>query len=211
MIERLSDELEIPLRGRNALYTAAGFAPVHQERSWRELGPAAEALATLLRAHEPYPAVAIDVQWNVIESNAAMGRFLAGVPQALAGPPLNMLRATLHPDGLAGALIDPDQWRANALRRVRRQWERTADTGVAELLSELESYPGAPETSEESDDVVVPLRMTTESGVLSLPYTVTVFGAPRDVTLDEIAIETMLPADEATRRVLTAMAAGDRR
>ncbi|BDH58015.1 hypothetical protein MTP03_29540 [Tsukamurella sp. PLM1] len=141
MIERLADELDIPLRERNGLYVAAGFAPVHAERAWRDLGPAAEALTALLRAHEPYPAVAIDVRWNVVEANAAMRRFLDLVPRAVAGPPLNMLRATLHPDGLAGCLISPDRWRANALRRARRQLDRTADEELAALILELESYP----------------------------------------------------------------------
>ncbi|KXP04384.1 helix-turn-helix domain-containing protein [Tsukamurella tyrosinosolvens] len=210
MIERLAEELEIPLRERNGLYVAAGFAPVHAERPWRELGAAAEALSALLRAHEPYPAVAIDVRWNVVDANAAMRRFLDPVPPAVAGPPLNMLRATLHPDGLAGSLIAPHHWRANALRRARRQLDRTADQELAELIAELETYPipegATPVPPPPAEDIVVPLRVDTEAGVLSLLYTVTVFGAPRDVTLDEIAIETMLPADGATRRILAAMA-----
>lgn len=209
MIERLCEELDIPLRERNSLYLAAGFAPVHGENAWQDLGPVRVALDTLLRAHDPYPAVAVNTRWNVLEANPAMRRFLDQVPQAVAGPPLNMLRATLHPDGLAGTLLNPAQWRANALRRVRRQLERTADPKLAELLAELESYPAPtdapPPDPSPGDDIVTPMRMATESGEFSLLYTVTVFGSPRDVTLDEIAIETFLPADEFTRNALATM------
>jgi transcriptional regulator with XRE-family HTH domain len=208
MIERLCDELDVPLRERNAFYLAAGLAPVHRERPLVDLGAARVAVEAVLGGHEPNPAVAVNARWEVLAANRAMTRFLADVPAQLAGPPLNMLRATMHPDGLAGRLRNPAQWRAHALRRVRRQLERTADPGLADLLGELESYPAPPVTdgaATASSEIVVPMRLATEDGELSLLYAVTVFGSPRDVTLDEIAIETFFPADDATREALQAL------
>lgn len=210
MIERLCDELDVPLRERNQFHLAAGLAPPHRERPLTELGPARAAVTAVLAGHEPNPAVAVNARWELLDANQAMRRFLAAVPSELAGPPLNMMRATLHPDGLARQLRNPGPWRANALRRIRRQLDRTADPELAALLAEIRGYPppagdGLDEDAR-SDDIVVPMRLATEAGELSLLYAVTLFGSPRDVTLDEIAIETFFPADDATRRVLTTMA-----
>ena len=210
MIERLSDELDVPLRDRNAIYLAAGFAPVHRERALAELGPARAAVEAVLRGHEPNPSVAVNARWELLAANAAMERFLAAIPSELRAPPLNMMRVTLHPAGLAGRLVDAARWRASALRRVRRQLERVADPVLADLLAELESYPAPPtgesDTPAEIDDIVTPMRLAAEGGELSFLYAVTVFGSPRDVTLDEIAIETFFPADDLTREALAAMA-----
>ncbi|WP_154795284.1 helix-turn-helix domain-containing protein [Occultella kanbiaonis] len=211
MIERLCDELEVPLRERNAFHLAAGLAPVHRERPFAELGAARLAVEAVLAGHDPNPAVAVDSHWDLLAANVAMRRFLADIPAELAGPPLNMLRATMHPDGLASRLRNPAQWRAHVLRRVRRQWERTGDPALADLLTELESYPAPPpggDVETPGADIAVPMLLATEFGDLALLYAVTVFGSPRDVTLDEIAIETFFPADEATRRILAAAAAG---
>lgn len=209
MIERICTALEVPLRERNRAHLAAGFAPQHTEHAPSDLGAVTVALESLLHAHEPYPAVAIDVCWDVVAANAAMHRFLGLIPEAVAGPPLNMLRATLHPDGLLAHLRNPEQWRANALRRVRRQLDRTADPRLRDLLTELRSYPGSDTDREPpvAEEIVVPMRMTIDGADLALLYTVTVFGAPRDITVDEIAIETFLPADDATRELLVTMAA----
>jgi len=210
MIERLCDELDVPLRERNALYLAAGLAPEHHERPLVDLGAARAAVESVLRGHEPNPAVAVNARWDLLAANRAMTRFLADVPAELTGPPLNMLRVTMHPDGLAVRLHNPGQWRGHALRRVRRQLERTADPALAELLGELESYPTPSATDDApraASEIVVPMRLATENGVLSLLYAVTVFGSPRDVTLDEIAIETFFPADDATREALQALSA----
>ena len=209
IIERLCDELDVPLRERNAFYLAAGFAPVHRERPLVDLGAARAAVEAVLNGHEPNPSAAVSTRWDLLAANQAMTRFLNGVPDKLAGPPLNMLRVTMHPDGLSGRLRNPAQWRAHTLRRLRRQLDRTADPMLADLLSELESYP-VPATSGEAatweDGIVTPMRLATEAGELSLLYAVTVFGSPRDITLDEIAIETFFPADEATRTALYALA-----
>ncbi|WP_406858904.1 helix-turn-helix transcriptional regulator [Streptomyces sp. HUAS MG47] len=210
MIRRLCDELDVPLRERNALYLAGGFAPVHAERALADLGAARAAVEAVLTGHEPNPALAVDVRWELLAANRAMGVFLGDVPESLTRPRFNVLRATLHPDGLAGRIRNLAQWRAHVLRRVRRQLDRTPDAGLAELLAELESYPATGAEGEAGGaehDLVVPLRMATDYGELALLYTTTVFGSPRDVTLDEIAIETFFPADAGTAALLRAVTA----
>ncbi|MEP9382233.1 helix-turn-helix transcriptional regulator [Nocardioides sp. KR10-350] len=206
MIERLCDELDVPLRERNALYLAAGYAPVHRERPLTDLGAVRAAVDAVLAGLAPNPAVAVDVRWDLLAANDAALTFLGDVPASLAGPPFNVLRATLHPDGLASRVRDLPRWRAHVLRRVRRQVERTADAGLTALLAEIEGYPapgGVPEPpAGPTDELVVPLELATPYGDLAFCYATTVFGSPRDVTLDEIAIETFFPADEATAEVL---------
>lgn len=209
MIERLCEELDVPLRERNALYLAAGFAPVHPERPFTDLGVARAAVGAVLAGHEPNPALAVNVRWELLAANRAMAMFLRGVPDELRTPRVNVLRVTLHPDGLSRRIVNLAQWRAHVLRRVRRQLARTAAEGLAELLAELESYPApgpAAGAAAPAEDLVVPLRFTTEHGELALLYTMTMFGSPRDVTLDEISIETFFPADAATAELLRAMA-----
>lgn len=204
MIGRLCDELDVPLRERNALYLAAGFAPVHAESALADLGAARAAVEAVLNGHEPNPALAVNVRWELLAANRAMGVFLGDAVGEPAWSPFNVLKATLHPDGLSRRIRNLAQWRAHVLRRVRRQLERTSAAGLAELLAELESYPvpegdaAEPSPYGAADDLVVPLRLSSEYGELALLYTTTVFGSPRDVTLDEIAIETFFPADPRT-------------
>jgi transcriptional regulator with XRE-family HTH domain len=206
MIERICDELDVPLRERNRLYLAAGFAPVHPERPFANLGAAQDAVRAVLTGMEPNPAVAVNVRWELLAANDAMRTFLSGLPAELAEPPLNMLRVTLHPDGLAPQVRNLAQWRTHVLRRVRRQLERTAADGLAELLAELESYGAAGPAGRADHDLVVPLQMTTPYGDLTFLYAVTVFGSPRDITLDEIAIETFFPADAPTTQIIRSLA-----
>ena len=205
MIARICDELDVPLRERNRFYLAAGFAPVHPE-----LGAAQDAVRAVLTGSEPNPAVAVNVRWDLLAANHPMRTFLGVLPAELARPPVNMLRATLHPDGLAPRILNLQQWRTHVLRRVRRQLERTAADGLSELLTELEGYgaPGssATPTGHVDHDLVIPLRMATPYGDLALLYAATVFGSPRDVTLDEIAIETFFPADASTAHILRSLA-----
>lgn len=207
VIGRLCDELDVPLRERNRFYLAAGFAPVHEERPLADLGAAQTAVESLLAAHEPYPAMAVNVRWELLAANASAAAFLGDVAPSLREEPLNVLRATLHPEGLASRLRNYTQWRAHTVCRVRRQMERTAALGLADLLAEIEAYPvpaGAVDPVGDTSDLVVPMVLATDAGDLTLLYSLTVFGAARDVTLDEIAIETFFPADEATRRLLSA-------
>lgn len=205
MVARLCAELEVPLRDRNTLLLAAGFAPDHTERPLDDLGPVREAVQAVLDGHDPNPAVAVNARWEVLASNRAMTTMLSGLPRSIAGPPLNILRATLHPDGMLGQLHDPARWRDDALRRARRQHEHTADAGLEALIAEIEQYPipqSGVDHDGQADDLVMPMRLSTPLGELSLLYAVTVFGSPRDITTDELAIETFFPADEATRALL---------
>lgn len=211
MIERLCEELEVPLRERNRLYLAAGFAPVYQERPLDDLGVARSAVEAVLTAHEPYPACAVDVRWDMVATNRPMELFLAPLSDALRRPRLNMLRATLHPDGLAAQVRNYTQWRAHVVLRVRRQLDRTAAEGLVELLEEVEGYPAPAGVEVEAQAVtagalpVLPLLLRTSLGDLSFLYVLSVIGAPRDVTVDEIAVEAMFPADDATREALLAI------
>jgi len=207
MLERICDELDVPLRERNRLYLAAGFAPVHRERPLADLGAAQAAVQAVLTGMEPNPAAAVNVRWDLLATNHAMQTFLSLLPPAFATPPVNMLRATLHPDGLAPMVRNLDQWRAHVVRRVRRQLDRTAADGLPALLAELESYGTRPASSTGTSDLVVPLELDTPYGDLQFLYTATVFGSPRDVTLDEIAIETFFPADTFTADALRSLAA----
>jgi transcriptional regulator with XRE-family HTH domain len=205
MIGRLCDELEVPLRDRNGLYLAGGFAPVHEERPLDHIRFARAAVDAVLTGHEPYPAVAVDARWDLVSANRAMTGLLDAVPDALRAPRINMLRAALHPDGLAAQLRNYEQWRAHVVRRIRRQLERTAARGLTELLAEINGYPVPPGAAAGTDDTVdalVPMVLATEFGELRLSYVLSVFGAPRDVTIDEIAIESFFPADAATQKIL---------
>lgn len=208
MIEKICEELEVPLRERNAFYLAAGFAPVHAERPLADLGAVREAVGAVLGGHGSNPALAVNVRWELLAANAAAEFFFGEVAPALREPPVNVLRATLHPDGLAPQLRNYRQWREHVVRRVRRQLDRTAAAGLAELLAEIESFPvpdGAEDVGESYGDLVVPMLLRTPYGDLSLLYATTVFGSPRDVTLDEIAIETFFPADPPTRQLLRSL------
>ncbi|MDF1605803.1 helix-turn-helix transcriptional regulator [Nocardioides sp. YIM 152315] len=202
MIERLCNELDVPLRERNALHLAAGFAPAYPERPLADLGVARTAIETVLAGHEPSPALAVNVRWELLSANRAMRLFLDDLAADLLEPPINVLRATLHPEGLAPRIRNYEEWRTHAVRRVRRQLERTAADGLADLLSEIEAYPVPPSSepgaSVSHNDLVAPMRLATDDGELAFHYALTVFGAARDVTLDEIAIETFFPADDAT-------------
>lgn len=208
MVLMLAEQLGVPLRERNRLLVAAGYAPVFPERPLDDpaLEAARRAVERVLRAHEPYPALAVDRHWSLLAANRAVTPLLAGAAPWLLQPPVNVLRLSLHPDGLASRLVNFQQWRAHALERLHRQVAVSADPVLAQLLEELRSYPqstaaprppgvaGAPE----SHDVFVPLQLATDDGVLSLISTTTVFGTPVDVTVAEIALECFFPADAAT-------------
>ncbi len=214
VILRLAEELAVPLRGRNALLVAGGFAPLHPERPLEapDMTPARDAVERILRAHEPYPALAIDRHWTMVAANRAVGVFLDGVAPALLDPPVNALRLTLHPDGLAPRIDNLGEWRAHLLHRLSCQVDQTADPDLADLLDELAAYPSraSREPAAIRTGIVVPLQVRTAGGeCLSFLSTTTVFGTPADVTLEEIALESLFPADDATRRILSAMPLGD--
>lgn len=211
MVLRLAEQLEVPLRERNDLLVAAGFAPLYPERSLEDpaLRQAREAVRLVLAGHEPYPALAVDRHWNLVAANQAVTPFFAGIAPALTQPPINVLRATFHPEGVAPRIANFTQWRTHMLQRVQRQVQRTADARLADLLAELRSFPepvnrgeDQPALGPDVPSMVVPLRLHTDQGVLTFLYTTTLFGTPLDITLEEIGIEAFFPADEATATAL---------
>lgn len=211
MVLRLAGELEVPLRERNAMLLAAGFAPVFGERSLddEEMAAARAAIGIVLEGHEPYPALAIDRYWNLIAANRAVGPLIASAAPHLLEPPVNVLRLSLHPDGLAGAILNLAEWRAHVLERLERQLQATADRQLGDLLAELRSFPATDGAAgpERLGAVLIPLRLATPAGELSLLTTTTVFGTPMDITLAELAIESFFPADAVTGERLRALAA----
>ena len=214
MVLRLAERLDVPLRERNALLVAAGYAPMYRERPLDDpaLAAARHAVQLILDSHEPYPALAIDRYWNLVAHNALVPHLLAGVPASLMQPPVNVLRLSLHPEGLAPRIVNIGQWRHHLFERLRQQIQATGDTKLQALEQELRSYPVPPDgdatrLSGEMLGIVVPLRFRTPAGVINLISTTTVFGSPVDVTLQELALETFFPADAFTGEVLRQLAA----
>jgi transcriptional regulator with XRE-family HTH domain len=210
MVLRLAEQLEVPLRDRNVILVAAGFAPHFPDRPLDDpaLAAARRAVDAILAAHEPCPALAVDRQWNVIAANRAVAPLLEGVAESLLAGPVNVMRLALHPEGLAPRIANLAEWRAHLIGRLRREIELTADAGLEILLAELSSYPAPPASDRRPVDfggVAVPLQLITPDGVLSLISTTTVFGTPVDVNLSELALETFFPADAATAEVLRRM------
>ena len=208
MILKFAEHLQVPLRERNVLLTAGGFAAVFPERSLDDaaLATARHAVELVLRGHEPYPAIAVDRHWTLVAANEAVAPLTAGIAPALLQPPTNVLRLSLHPDGLASRIVNYAEWRAHVIERVRRQLETTGDPVLAELLRELRQYPepssAPPRSTRDYAGVVVPFELRTDTGVLAFISTTTVFGTPVDITLSELAVESFFPADGATAEAL---------
>jgi transcriptional regulator with XRE-family HTH domain len=205
MVLKLAEHLHIPLRHRNRVLMAAGFAPVYRERdvSAPDMDAVRQALDKILAGHEPYPAVVVDRAWNLVAANKAAAMFIEDVPAHLLTEPINMLRLSLHPEGSARHLVNLPEVRAHLLAGLRRQAELSGDGVLAELHDELAAYrypgvdlnvvmlPGA-------SDILVPLRIRRGDTVLSMFTTIATFGTPVDVTVSELAIETFWPNDEQT-------------
>jgi transcriptional regulator with XRE-family HTH domain len=211
MVLHLAELLDVPLRERNTMLVSAGFAPVFPERPLDDpaLQVARRAIDLVLRGHEPFPAVAVDRHWALVAANRPAMSLMGGADPALMQPPINVLRLTLHPSGLAGRILNYTEWRLHVLARLRRQIAATADPILGELAAELESYPvpGSDGRAPRADaaefaGVVVPMRFQSEIGVLSLFSTITIFGTPVDITLSELGIEAFYPADTATAELL---------
>ena len=208
LLLRLGEHLDVPLRDRNALLLAAGLAPAFPERGLADppMAVVADAIARILAAYEPCPALVVDRHWELVDANAAVARLTAGCAPALLEPPCNVLRLCLHPDGLAPRITTLGEWRAHLLARLRHQIAATGDPVLQELLDELRTYP-APHTDVAPLHAapVVPIRLRGVDGTeLAFLSTTTLFGTPGDVTVDELAIEAFLPADDATAAVLGA-------
>ncbi|MFC4942188.1 helix-turn-helix domain-containing protein [Pseudonocardia sp. GCM10023141] len=207
MVLHLSEELDVPLRGRNELMMAAGFAPAYTEHRFDdgELAEVRRSLGRILDGHMPYPAMIVDGQWNLLASNAAGAVLTELVDPALLTGTINALRVSLHPRGLAPHVADLAEYAAHLVSRLRRQAERSATTGLRALLNELVGYlhdAGLDPAAQPRDRIVLPLRLRHPDGELTLFSTVAVLGAPLDVTLEEVAIESFFPADDATATYL---------
>jgi len=200
MLLHLSEELDIPLRERNSLLVSAGFAPMFKERRLDDaaLAAARAAIDVVLAAQKPFPAFALDRHWNIAASNSALQQLYEGVDPALMKPPVNAMRLSLHPRGVAPRIENLAEWRAHLLFRLRKQVELTGDTVLEDLLAEMTSYGGDERHPALEHSVLVPLKIRCSLGLLSFLSTTTVFGTPVDVTLSELAIEMFFPADDAT-------------
>ncbi|WP_313920248.1 helix-turn-helix transcriptional regulator [Tahibacter sp.] len=210
MLMRLAEHLDVPLRERNHLLTAAGLAPMYRESRLDEpaLQQAQGAVELVLKGHEPYPALAIDRHWNIVAANRAITPFLDGAAPRLLVAPVNIMRLSLHPDGLASRIVNFGQIRAHLLHNAQRQADATGDPVLRALFEEISSYPAPPDATDHvpslADTVAMQLRLRSEQGVLSFISTITVFGTPLDITLAELAIESFFPADAHTAAVLRA-------
>lgn len=212
MLLRLAEPLAMPLRERNRLLLAGGYAPHFPERSLEapDMAAAKRAVETLLAAQEPFPALAVDRHWTLVAANGAVGPLLAAVGPRLLCPPVNVLRLTLAPDGLAPAILNLPEWRRHLLARLRRDADASGDAALRDLHDELRALPApvspGPAAHDERGAICVPLllRHPATGERLSFLSTTTVFGTASDVTLSELALECFFPADEATRSALLA-------
>jgi transcriptional regulator with XRE-family HTH domain len=213
MVLRLAQHLEVPLRDRNTLLASAGFAPLYPERGFAapDMAHLRQSVQRLLDAHEPWPSLAVDRHWNLVAHNRMVPLLLKGVAPELLAPPINMLRLSLHPQGLAPQVLNLSVWRAQVLARLQQQALHSGDPVLGALLNELSALPGprlqggtddGPQDHGLPADIAVPLSLASPYGPLNFVTTVTVFGAPHDVTLSELAVETLLPADPASAETL---------
>lgn len=220
MVLRLAEPLEIPLRERNALLVAAGFAPAYGERRLDDpaLAAARRAVERILEGHAPHPALAVDRHWNLIFANKAVAPLLAGADETLLAPPVNVLRLSLHPAGLAPRIANFREWRAHIQERLARQVDASGDTALIDLLEELKRYPVPPDArpwhggEDWPGSVAVPLELLSKAGTLRFLSTTTVFGTALDISLAELTIETFFPADAETASAMRQIvAAGEGR
>ena len=212
MVLKLAERLDVPLRERNVLLVAAGFAPAFPQRPLDDpaLKSAREAINMILRAHEPNPALAYDRHWNLVSANRMLAPLLEGVAERLLGEPINVLRLAFDPEGLAPRTVNLPEWAAHLLERLHRQCEATADPGLLKLYQELKSCPIPARSGPISvDNVAIPFKLRHRGDVLSFISTTMVFGTPIDITLQELALETFFPADDLTARRLKDMQSRD--
>ena len=217
MVVRLAEQLDVPLRERNRLLVAAGFAPAYPERPLDDaaMQAATRAVDQVLGAHEPFPGLAIDRHWTMVRANRVIAPLLEGVSRDLLAPPVNVIRLSLHPQGLLPRIANAEQWRAHVVSRLARQVRESGDATLAMLLEEVRAFgpPAAPTADARRpwhDDVIVPLQLRTPVGLLSFISTTLLFGSPTEVTLSELAVELFYPADDGTAEAMRALATGAR-
>ncbi len=216
MVLRLTEQLAVPLRERNAILMAAGFAPIYPDQPLDSpgLAGARAVIQRILDGHDPHPALAVDRHWTMLAANRAVGMLLAGVADHLVAGPVNVLRVSLHPEGLASRVVNFTEWRTHIVKRLSHEIDVSADPALAALLDELKSYPvpfaARPPKKSASPghpDIAVPLILASEAGPLSFLSTTTVFGTATEVTLSEVTIEAFFPADAQTSKAMADLAA----
>jgi transcriptional regulator with XRE-family HTH domain len=210
MILHLAEQLDIPMRERNVLLVAGGYAPLFPERALAapELKAAREAIELLLEGQKPYPAFALDRHWNIVASNNALPELFDAIDPTLLTPPVNAMRLSLHPNGLAPRILNLAEWRGHLLSRLRRQVDLTADPVLIALLEEVQAYGrglSLAHPSPSPTDMVIPLRIRIAAGVLTFFSTTMVFGTPVEVTLSELALESFFPADAETAAIVRSL------
>jgi transcriptional regulator with XRE-family HTH domain len=210
MVLTLAEQLEVPLRERNQLMLAAGYAPAYEQRTLEDpdMEPVREAIEQVLTGIEPHPAVVVDRHWELLAGNSGVAFLTAGVDPALLAPPANVLRVALHPDGMAPRIANLGEWRAHLLERLTRQVELTGDAQLRSLHEEVCAYPAPAWNGDgvpRGGAIAVPLRLHHEGGELSFISTITTFGTAIDITAAELSIETFFPADPHTAEVMRAL------
>ena len=210
MVLHLAQGLDVPLRERNRMLLAAGYAPRFEQRDLDdpEMSPVRGALQLILDGHEPYPALVVDGAWEMVAANRAVGLLTDGVAPDLLEPPLNVLRVSLHPDGLAPRIVNLGEWRAHLLERLTRQIALTGDAALQTLLEELRDYPAPQDGHVSSSEIAVPLRLSTDACELAFISTVATFGTAVEITASELSIESFFPADQRTADALRAYLTG---
>jgi transcriptional regulator with XRE-family HTH domain len=211
MVLRLSEALGLPLRNRNSLLIAAGYAPSFPERPIDDSrqAEARELVQRILDAHMPFPALAVDRHWQLVMHNKSAGALMAGVAPHLLEPPINVLRLSLHPEGSAPKIVNLADWKRHILERLRHQFSESGDPVLEKLIEELRSYPAPASKAPASAAgalIAVPLVLDSPLGQLRFISTTTVFGTPVEVTLSELAIESFFPADGETAERLRVLA-----
>jgi hypothetical protein len=211
MVLLLAEQLEVPFRERNQMLLAAGHAPVFPERPLEdpEMAPVREALDVILDGHEPYPAVVVDRNWNLVAANSTMAALATGVDPALLEPPVNVMRLGLNPRGLAAGIVNLGEVRAYFIGRLERQVALSADESLAALLDEVAAYPAPPYEHDPASEAAAGNILTPMMRLriprrpeLSFFFTVASFGTAVEVTASELSIELGFPADTATAEAL---------
>jgi transcriptional regulator with XRE-family HTH domain len=213
MVLRLAEHLDVPVRERNSLLLAAGYAPRYPETPLDDpaLGALREGLERLIRGYEPYPALVVDATYTVVAANRGITMLLDGVPESLLQPPLNAMRLTLHPEGMAPRIRNLGEWRGHLLAQMERQIALQRSEPLRALYEEVAAYP-VPESVDDGDELAgsvpyfaLPMRIEHDGRVLSFVSSISTFNTPMDVTVSELAIETFLPADPATAKYLNSL------
>lgn len=200
MVLHLAEQLAVPLRERNRLLIAAGHAPVYRQTPLDDpdMTRVRAALDQLVRAHAPYPALAVDRRWNLLLANDSFKALLADVDPKLLTTPINLMRLGLHPDGLASRIINLQQVRSYLLPRLARQAAASGDPELHHLYDELVAFGPIDSTPPDPADIALTIQIRHRGTDLTFLNTITTFGTAFDITLEEIAIETYLPADAIT-------------